>query len=155
MTKAPDISAIREEFIERIGLATQADNLPRIAGRIFGMMLFDGETVSFGDLADRLDVSRASISTSVRLLELKGLIRRTAKSGDRQDYFELMPDPYTSMIETARKRTQTTRSDIAQTLAALPPTHNAKRRLQGCAAFYDALDAGLDVAIQKISISSN
>ncbi len=54
MPDNPTIDAIREDFIEKTGLITQAEGLPRIAGRVFGMLIFDGELVSFGDLATRL-----------------------------------------------------------------------------------------------------
>ena len=59
---------VRSDFIEKTGLTAQADGLPRIAGRVFGMLIYDGDVVSFGDLATKLQVSRASISTSIRIL---------------------------------------------------------------------------------------
>jgi DNA-binding transcriptional regulator GbsR (MarR family) len=65
MSEDPSIDAIRSEFIEKTGLISQAEGLPRIAGRVFGLLIFDGDMVSFGDLATRLQVSRASISTSI------------------------------------------------------------------------------------------
>src|SRR6056300_574061 len=88
------INAIRSDFIEKTGLITQAEGLPRIAGRVFGMLIFDGDMVSFGDLAKRLQVSRASISTSIRILEERGLVKRMTRPGERQDYFQLASNPY-------------------------------------------------------------
>ena len=49
------------EFVERMGLVTQADGLPRIAGRIMGLMIVHGGSFGFTELTERLSVSRASI----------------------------------------------------------------------------------------------
>ena len=72
---------VSENFIERMGMIAQADGLPRIAGRIMGLIILEGGPYSFGELAKRLSVSRGSISTNTRLLENMGVIERTAKPG--------------------------------------------------------------------------
>jgi DNA-binding transcriptional regulator GbsR (MarR family) len=38
-------------FIERMGLALESDGLPRIAGRIFGLLLVSEDARSLDDLA--------------------------------------------------------------------------------------------------------
>lgn len=153
MGDTASISNIREEFIERIGLITQAEGLPRIAGRVFGLLIFDGEVVSFGDLAKQLQVSRGSISSSIRLLEERGLVRRIAKAGDRQDYFQLAPNPYVTMLEGIQKRSRATKDDIAQTIDALPPGANAIKRLKDYAAFYASTEAAIGIAISDLKSS--
>ena len=60
---------VRSDFIEKVGVIVQSEGFPRIAGRVLATLVYDGERVSFGALADRLEVSRGSISSSVRLLE--------------------------------------------------------------------------------------
>lgn len=153
MGDTASVSNIREEFIERIGLITQAEGLPRIAGRVFGLLIFDGEVVSFGDLAKQLQVSRGSISSSIRLLEERGLVRRIAKAGDRQDYFQLAPNPYVTMLEGIQKRSRATKDDIAQTIDALPPGANAIKRLKDYAAFYASTEAAIGIAISDLKSS--
>ncbi|MDG1076042.1 MAG: ArsR family transcriptional regulator, partial [Planktotalea sp.] len=74
MAKDASEDPVRTDFIEKTGLITQAEGLPRIAGRVFGLLIYDGDVVSFGDLATKLQVSRASISTSIRILEERGLV---------------------------------------------------------------------------------
>ncbi|WP_150122197.1 GbsR/MarR family transcriptional regulator, partial [Sulfitobacter sp. HI0129] len=91
-------AAVREAFIERMGVIAQADGMPRMSGQIFAMLVFDGEALAFGELARQLEVSRATISTSVRLLEDRGLIRRLNRRGDRQDYFQLADNAYVEML---------------------------------------------------------
>lgn len=146
--------AIRTEFIEKTGLATQAEGLPRIAGRVFGMLIYDGEVVSFGDLATKLQVSRASISTSIRILEERGLIKRVTKPGERQDFFQLAPNPYATMLEGLQKRNRTIQQDIAQTIHSLPADADAVGRLTAFADFYASLDAAIAVALVKVNASN-
>lgn len=153
MSDEAEISAVRTDFIEKTGLITQAEGLPRIAGRVFGMLIFDGEMVSFGDLAKRLQVSRASISTSIRILEERGLVKRMTKPGERQDYFQLAPNPYVTMLEGIQKRNQATRDEIVETISALPAGSGAIERLQEYADFYASTDAAIGVALSKIEKS--
>lgn len=149
------VEVIRSEFIEKTGLITQAEGLPRIAGRVFGMLIFDGEMVSFGDLATRLQVSRASISTSIRLLEERGLVKRMTKPGERQDYFQLAPNPYATMLEGIQKRTRLTMGEIAQTIDSLPATADAAGRLAAYANFYASMDAAVTVALDALGKAQN
>jgi len=150
MPHDPSIDAIRSGFIEQTGLITQVEGLPRIAGRVFGMLIFDGEAIAFADLATHLQVSRASISTSVRLLEERGLVRRLTKPGERQDYFQLAPAPYATMLEGLSRRTRATRDQIGQTIDALPPQADAVGRLTAYADFYAALDGAVSTALDSL-----
>lgn len=145
---------IRIDFIEKTGLITQAEGLPRIAGRVFGMLIYDGDVVSFGDLATKLQVSRASISTSIRILEERGLVKRVTKPGERQDFFQLAANPYGTMLEGIQKRNRAIQGDIAQTIQSLPTDADAIVRLTAYADFYASLDAAVAVAINELNSSN-
>ena len=58
-----------EEFVERMAVTLEGHGLPRIAGRLFAFLLVNGEAVSLDELAEELQVSKASVSTNARLLE--------------------------------------------------------------------------------------
>ncbi len=104
----PNDATIRSEFIEGLGIVAQDEGMSRIAGRIMGLLLYDGRAVSFSDLATELAVSRGSISANVRLLLDRGVIRKTAKPGDRQDYFEFSDRPYEALMAGVSLRAQKT-----------------------------------------------
>jgi DNA-binding transcriptional regulator GbsR (MarR family) len=76
-------------FIERMGLALEADGLPRIAGRIFGLLLVSEDARSLDDLACDLKVSKASVSTNARMLEQRAVLERISHPGDRRDYYRV------------------------------------------------------------------
>ena len=128
------------EFVEQMGLILQAEGLPRIAGRIMGLMIMHGGPFGFNELSERLSVSRASISTNTRLLEDLGVIERTATPGDRQDYFRLSRQPYARMLCGVVRRMRRAREVVEGTQEALPQDmEGAQDRLNELDAFYEAL----------------
>ncbi len=151
MLSDPSYEETRSEFIEKTGLISQGEGLPRIAGRVFGMLIFDGEMVSFGDLATHLKVSRASISTSVRILEERGLVRRMTKPGERQDYFQLAPNPYATMLDGIKRRTMSTFDDITETIQKLPPDCDAIERLTAYSNFYASTTKALSAVLSDLN----
>ena len=133
------------EFIERMGLHAQADGMPRIAGRIMGLMVLDGGPLAFGQLAERLQVSRGSISTNVRLLEGMGVIERVAKPGDRGDYFRLADEPYRALISGVRERAAKGERAAREASEALGSAIDraTRERLEKLGMFYGALGNGV------------
>lgn len=143
---------IRSRFIELIGLVTQAEGLPRISGRIFGLLIFDGRPYSFSELATELQVSRGSISSNARMLVERGAIEKVAKPGDRQDYFQVSDDPFESILTGVSQRAAKTSKDIRKIAGALPKSSSdAQRRLERYAAFYAAISEGIRRAAEEAS----
>jgi DNA-binding transcriptional regulator GbsR (MarR family) len=93
------VDARHERFIERMGLMTEADGLPRIAGRIFGYLLLTPGECSLEDIASALGVSRASVSNDARRLVQMGLLERRSRPGDRRDYYSMSTDAFRHSIE--------------------------------------------------------
>lgn len=154
LNKAEQVNAAetaRADFIEKIGVIAQSEGLPRIAGRVLAMLLYDGERVSFRDLADALQVSRGSVSSSVRMLESQQLIKRVSKAGDRQDYFQVADNPFANMIEASATRVRRAAADIEESLKDIPISEQGPReRVASYAAFYRALDEGLRTAAMTL-----
>lgn len=134
----------RADFIEKIGMIAQSEGLPRIAGRVLALLLYDGCRVSFGQLATALQVSRGSISSSVRVLESQQLIKRVAKAGDRQDYFQVVDDAFANMVEASAARARFAAADVEQSLDEIPLSEaGARARVASYAAYYRAMERGL------------
>ncbi len=86
-------------FIERSGLIAEREGFPRIAGRIFGLLLLSPTELSLDEIASRLSVSRASVSTDARRLVDAGIIERVGRVGDRKDYYQIAPTHYLRSLE--------------------------------------------------------
>ena len=79
-------------FIEDIGLFFEQIGMPRMAGRILGVLLIsDPPAQSISELAERLRASKSSISIMGRLLVEYGLIERAASPLPRRDYYRFKP----------------------------------------------------------------
>jgi DNA-binding Lrp family transcriptional regulator len=79
-------------FIEDIGLFFEQMGMPRMAGRILGVLLIsDPPSQSISALAQKLQASKSSISIMARMLVERGLIERVAAPVPRQDYYRFKP----------------------------------------------------------------
>ena len=126
-----------ENFIEQMGLITQADGGPRIAGRILGLMIVEERPFTLQEIAERLNISKASASTNARMLAERGVLRLLAHGGDRQDYYELGPDPFHRMLQTIEDRMRKSAAVIAEAEARFTDADDdARRRVARLANFY-------------------
>lgn len=142
----------REDFLAAMADFCQAEGMPPIAGRLFGLLVFDGGTLSFAELADRLQVSRASISTSARHLEARGLLRRVSRAGSRETFYELPDNPYNALLAGVQTRANAASVMITQTINAIAGQRNdgAQSRLSELAQFYDTLQNLTAQAIARL-----
>lgn len=108
------------DFIERMGLALESDGLPRIAGRIFGLLLVSEDCRSLDELAAELRVSKASVSTNARLLEQRGVLERNSRPSDRRDYYRVPPDVFSHTMAQRLERWQRFHEAVAEARASLP-----------------------------------
>ncbi|SPH24937.1 HTH-type transcriptional regulator MmpR5 [Defluviimonas aquaemixtae] len=138
---------LRSDFIEMVGLIAQDEGLPRISGRIMGLLLFDGRPYSFGEIAIELRVSRGSISANTRMLSERGVIRKVAKPGDRQDYYQIEDDPYREVLKGVAERSKRNAARIREIEAKIDKADKGRsKRLKDYAGFYEAISKGIGKA---------
>ena len=114
------------------------DGLPRIAGRIFGLLLVTPGECSLDDMADMLGVSKASISTDARRLEQLGIVIRTSRPGDRRDYYAVAPNALQQSLEI-RTRAMRKFQELLRDADSLPDaTPEVRDRLEEWDAWYEA-----------------
>jgi DNA-binding transcriptional regulator GbsR (MarR family) len=89
-----------ENWVERVAAAfAQHFGLPPITGRILGWLLIcDPPEQSSGQIADAIGASRASLTTSMRLLTAGELVRRRHRPGDRTTWFRIDDDAWEKVI---------------------------------------------------------
>jgi DNA-binding transcriptional regulator GbsR (MarR family) len=116
----------------------ESDGLPRIAGRIFGLLLITPGECSLDDMADTLGVSKASISTDARRLEQLGIVIRTSRPGDRRDYYAVAPNALQQSLEI-RTRAMRKFQELLRDGDSLPDaTPEVRDRLEEWDAWYEA-----------------
>ncbi len=141
----------RELFIERNAIQAETSGLPRIAGRLIGIFLLDGGPISFAELAERMQASRASVSTNTRLLERLGIIERVAMRGERQDFFSLRANPFLIVLEQSIADCQRFTTYVDELLAASPLPAEATARLQQAQDFHAVTAQTLQELLGKLA----
>ncbi|MFP3334732.1 hypothetical protein SB761_28985, partial [Pseudomonas sp. SIMBA_064] len=79
-------------FIEEIGLDYERQNLPRVAGRIMGLLMVTNGPLSSQQIASTLQISLGAVSTNVNLLIQVGIVEKKTLIGDRMNYYILPSD---------------------------------------------------------------
>ncbi len=116
------------QFVEQIAVLLEADGLPRVAGRLFGLLLVSAEPRSLDDLADLLGVSKASVSVNVRLLEHRAVVERVSMPGDRRDYYRIADDILERTLEQRMARWRRFQEVIASAGKSYPSAPDVVRR---------------------------
>jgi len=129
---------VRERFIEEVGLAAEADGLPRIAGRLFGHLLLSPGPCTLDEIADALNVSKGSVSTDARLLLRHGWLRRTSRAGDRKDYYEMAPDFFAGIVAYRLERWDALHDLVA---ASIPDFTDESPAVRGRLEYLDEVQA--------------
>lgn len=141
----------RASYTEDFGLMFEGFGLPRMVGRVLGALLIsDPPELSAEDLAEALQASRGSISSSTRTLTQMGLVQRRTKRGERRDYFWMKPGAWDELmrreLETlARFRQMAERGlDIANS-----DSPGAQRNLEEMRDFYAYWERELPAVLER------
>lgn len=138
------------DLIEKFGLTFEQEGLPRIAGRIIGFLMLQGGPCTLDDLAEHLQISKTSASTNTRLLEQHGILERTAKAGDRRDYYQLAGDYGEQMFAMAKLRIQRFYQLLTDAVGEHPAGESGSReRLRSMQRFYEFLLTDLDDSVLR------
>src|SRR5581483_6559745 len=132
-----------DRFIERLGLYFEEFGLPRISGRLLGLLLVSERPLSLDEIATELHVSRASVSTNARSLTKTRLIERVSFPGDRRDYYAFTAGGWEALIETDVQGAATLR-ELAAVGSAEDP---AGPRLQAAVDFLDFYASELEATL--------
>jgi DNA-binding transcriptional regulator GbsR (MarR family) len=114
-----------QQFIESVGQYFERYALPRIGGRILGLLLVAPRALSLDEIATALQVSRASVSTNIRLILVIGLGQLVTRPGDRRDYYRFSPQAWEQALDADIEGTVALRRIADRGLAAAQRTESA------------------------------
>ena len=138
-------------FVEQMGFAAEKDRLPRIAGWMLATLLMEEGSLSLDDVAKRLKVSRASISTNARLLQALGVIERVVEPGSRRDHYQIAAEPGRELLKSTARLLRERSEMIAETRRALDGKPIVKKRLADLEKFYRVVGRGIERAIVELA----
>lgn len=116
-----------DRFIETLGLISQTEGLPPIAGRILGFLVLADGACSLAEIAEALQVSKASVSTNVRLLEMRGTAVREIRPGSRQDHWRAETRPHRAMLDSLAVRFRRNAERIDDIAGSFPADRRTNR----------------------------
>src|SRR5512134_910360 len=133
------LNAPLTRFIENLAQYFESFGIPRIGGRILGLLLVSSEPLSAEDISTVLKVSRASVSTNIRFALQVGMAEKVSFPGDRITYYTF---PETGLEKTLAVEIQAVgmmKRFVEQGLNALSPEDAARGRLEALADWADFL----------------
>jgi DNA-binding transcriptional regulator GbsR (MarR family) len=138
-----------DEFVERLAVAMEADGLPRIAGRIFGLLLLSEEPLSLDTIAERIGASKASASVNTRLLEHRGLIEQIGLPGDRRDYYQSVSNLFVRTMEQRLAKWERFHAIMTDGVEMLDLSPGIRSRMKNFKSEYESVHEVLTAALQR------
>jgi DNA-binding transcriptional regulator GbsR (MarR family) len=86
------VSEVKQEFIQDYGEAYQSFGLPKLMGRVVGLMLYYRKPLSLPQITTELNVSKGPVSQVTKRLLDHNLIQAVWVPGDRKSYYQITPD---------------------------------------------------------------
>lgn len=139
-------------FVEDTGLFFEQMGMPRMAGRILGVLLIAvPPTQSINDLVEKLRASKSSISITARFLVERGLIERVAGPAPRQDYYRFKPGGWITYLRDWLGLMSSLHEITERGLALLEnePESN-KQRLVEAHALFSMLEEQFPMILEKL-----
>jgi DNA-binding transcriptional regulator GbsR (MarR family) len=143
-----DPEAVRE-YGEMLTTVFMQSGLPKMMARVLACLYTtDVGSLTASELAQRLQVSPASISKAIAFLESQNLVRRERDERRRERYVVDDDLWYQAMIASARSNDQFIET-ARQGVAILGPDTPAATRLENAARFLDFVSEGLIRAAEQ------
>lgn len=138
-----------DEYVERLAVAMEADGLPRIAGRIFGLLLLSEEPLSLDAIAERIGASKASASVNTRLLEHHGVIEQVGRPGDRRDYYQSVSNLFVRTMERRLAKWERFHAIMNEGVETLDLSPVIRSRMKNFESEYASVHDVLKIALQR------
>jgi len=90
----PTLQTVHDDLLDGLGELSDYFGFSKVMGQLYTTVLLSPEPLSLDDFVERLDISKASVSTNLRTLEHLGMARRAfvADRSDRRKYYEAETD---------------------------------------------------------------
>lgn len=120
-----ELSDSLQQFIDSMGVYFEKYGISRTGGRMLGLLIVAERELSLEEIASALGVSRASVSTNVRMLMLFGMAQLVTRPGDRRDYYRLPSNTWARAMEAELEGTLEMRRIAERGLAAAQASERA------------------------------
>jgi predicted transcriptional regulator len=140
----------QQRFVEAMGLLYERQGVARIGGRMLGLFLIADGPLPAERIAELLKVSRASISTNIRIFIHTGICEQVSVPGRRQHYYGMREDAFARHLESSIGTLRTLADFLRDGLGAVTPGHTvARSRLQNARAYCEFMEKEIVAIIDR------
>ncbi len=141
-----------KHFVEDVSLHLEQMGLPRMAGRILGVLLIaNPPEQSITDLVEVLRASKSAVSTSTRLLSEMGLIERAPAPLPRQIAFRFKPGGWLAFVRMQLKLMASLHQVAEQGLGVLQSeSPELRERLQEAHDLFSRIEEEMPALLEHI-----
>jgi DNA-binding transcriptional regulator GbsR (MarR family) len=119
LQKAQDI------FLERINQICREYGLNNIMAQLYAVLYLSNKSLSLNEMAERLKISKGSVSINIRALERYGVVRRVWVKGSRKDYYEAETDISRVILDRIKSMASRRLSEIQNMINAVDHSLNS------------------------------
>lgn len=116
LTSSAALQAGQDRFVALWGDMGSSWGIPRTMAEVHALLYINADPMSADDIAQRLSISRGSVSMTLRSLMDWGIVQRTHRRGERREYFRAEQDVWEMFRIILRERK---RREIDPVLVAL------------------------------------
>lgn len=116
LPRDPHLRAVNDSMLDGLGKLADYFGYNKVLGKMYGALLLSPKPMSLDDLMAHLDISKASVSMNMRMLENIGLAREVWVRGDRRKYYEAESDLWRALTNVLGSREL---RDVNQALGVL------------------------------------
>lgn len=132
------------QFIENMGLHFEDYDVPRIGGRILGLLLVSPRPISSEEMSEALQVSRSSVSTNLKTLSMTDMVEKVSLPGERVDYYVFAPEAWQQILEMRLAGILELKELAQQGLEGLEKDHPGRERIQEMMEWVDVVRRMMD-----------
>lgn len=158
---------IKKDFTQGLSQISRFWGFPKGMGAIYAVIYLSPTPLSLDEIVQETGLTKGAVSTEIRALARMGLVHRSAKLGDRKDYYEAEADFYAAVRSLLKER-QNSEFDravgsVKETLAALEQNwvedeewQFVYERVKALQDFFDAIDnlAKAVIRLERLGLSN-
>ncbi|MFH1184620.1 MAG: hypothetical protein V1755_06225, partial [Chloroflexota bacterium] len=139
LRKIPKLTPQLSRFVEGMGVYFESQGIPRIGGRMLGLLMIAHWPLSAEDIAGILRVSRGSISTNLRLLLSSGMVEKAPSPRSRTTYYAFSDEAMEHRLTASVKSVQAFKRLLQQAAGATPARDPARHHIDDSLAVSDLM----------------
>jgi DNA-binding transcriptional regulator GbsR (MarR family) len=99
-----ELSPTAKRFILQWGEMSAQWGISRSMAQIHALLYLSKDPLTAEEIADKLELARSNVSTSLRELRAWGIVKLVHKLGDRRDHFDCSQDAWQMLLEILEQR---------------------------------------------------